>query len=249
MSTTTTNKTAENTAPSERLDKIVLKVHHIVRHFKLGKQTVQALDDVSYEVKRGEFVSIMGKSGSGKTTLLNIMGTLDTPTSGEVYIDGKPISKMGDKERTALRRERIGFVFQNYNLIPVLTAAENVELPLFNSKLSKLDRRRKAIDMLELVGLKGRENHKPEELSGGQSQRVSIARALVSDPAIIFADEPTGALDSNTGEAILKLFEKLNKEEGYTFMLVTHDDAIGDRADRKIVLKDGKIIADSGTKK
>jgi putative ABC transport system ATP-binding protein len=152
---------------------------------------------------------------------------------------------MKDAERTAIRRERIGFVFQNYNLIPVLNAVENVELPLFNSPLSKQERREKAMKMLDIVGLKDRAEHKPEEMSGGQSQRVSIARALVSDPAIILADEPTGALDSKTGDDIINLFEKLNREQKYTFVLVTHDQAIGERAKRKIVLKDGVIVSDS----
>ncbi len=220
----------------------VLRVSNVTREFPLGKITVKALKGVNFEVRKGEFVSIMGKSGSGKSTLLNILGTLDRPTSGEVYIDGKAVSKMNDNQRTAIRRERLGFVFQNYNLIPVLNAVENVELPLFNSKLSKQERREKALSMLDLVGLKDRADHKPDEMSGGQQQRVSIARALVSDPAIILADEPTGALDSNTGEEILKLFKKLNKEKGYTFVLVTHDESIGKRADRMIVLKDGLIL-------
>lgn len=223
----------------------VLLVENIVRNFKMGKFVVKALDKVSFKIRRGEFVSIMGKSGSGKTTLLNILGTLDTPTSGEIYIDGNPISKMKDLERTNLRRNKIGFIFQNYNLIPVLNAVENVELPLFNSPLSKPERREKALKMLELVDLKDRAEHKIGEMSGGQSQRVSIARALVMDPAIILADEPTGALDSKTGAAIIKLFKKLNEENGYTFILVTHDSAIGNNMKRKIVLKDGVIIEDS----
>lgn len=221
---------------------VVLKVSNVTREFPLGKITVKALKGVNFEIRRGEFVSIMGKSGSGKTTLLNILGTLDRPTSGEIYIDGKSVSQMNDSQRTAIRRERLGFVFQNYNLIPVLNAVENVELPLFNSKLSKQQRREKALEMLELVGLKDRADHKPDEMSGGQQQRVSIARALVSDPAIILADEPTGALDSNTGEEILRLFKKLNKEKRYTFVLVTHDESIGKRADRMIILKDGLIV-------
>jgi putative ABC transport system ATP-binding protein len=224
---------------------IVLKAENLIRRFKLGKLTVEALKSISFEIHKGEFVSIMGKSGSGKTTLLNILGTLDRPTLGEVYIDGHPISKMNDDQRTTIRRERIGFVFQNYNLIPVLNAVENVELPLFNSSLSKKERREKALNMLDIVGLKDRADHKPEEMSGGQCQRVAIARALVSDPAIILADEPTGALDSKTGEDILHLFETLNQEKGYTFILVTHDEGIGKRAKRKIVLKDGIIISDS----
>jgi putative ABC transport system ATP-binding protein len=243
----TTNSVKLTASEHENASDVVLKADKLVREFKLGKMTVQALKAVSFEIHKGEFVSIMGKSGSGKTTLLNILGTLDTPSSGEVYIDGKPISKMKDAERTRIRRERIGFVFQNYNLIPVLSAVENVELPLFNSTLSKKERREKALAMLEIVGLKDRADHKPEEMSGGQCQRVSIARALVSDPAIILADEPTGALDSKTGDDILTLFEKLNREQGYTFILVTHDEGIGKRAHRKIVLKDGNIISDSTT--
>lgn len=230
---------------SKKQNRQVVKVEDLTRVFKMGKIKVKALQSVNFEINRGEFVSIMGKSGSGKTTLLNILGTLDSPTSGEVFIAGKPVSKMGDSERTEIRRKKIGFVFQSYNLIPVLDALENVALPLFNSPLSKEKRKQRALEVLDLVGLKDRADHKPEEMSGGQRQRVSIARALVTDPAIILADEPTGALDSKTGEQILQLFEKLNKENGYTFILVTHDDAIGDRATRKIVLKDGKKISDS----
>jgi putative ABC transport system ATP-binding protein len=239
------SKADEMAKNSSTKPKIVLKVEKLDRDFSLGKITVRALKTISFEIYKGQFVSIMGKSGSGKTTLLNILGTLDTPTSGEVFIDGSPISKMKDAQRTAIRRERIGFVFQNYNLIPVLNAVENVELPLFNSKLTKQQRREKALDMLDLVGLKDRADHKPEEMSGGQCQRVSIARALIANPAIILGDEPTGALDSKTGEAIIQLFEKLNREKGYTIILVTHDDAIGGRADRKIVLKDGMITSDT----
>lgn len=243
-----TNTKSVNVSPNESKPtepKIVLQAVDLGRSFKLGKITVQALKGVSFAVTQGEFVSIMGKSGSGKTTLLNILGTLDTPSTGEIYIDGHPISKMGDKGRTTIRRERIGFVFQNYNLIPVLSAVENVELPLFNSPLSKKARREKALSMLKIVGLEDRADHKPEEMSGGQCQRVSIARALVSDPAIILADEPTGALDSRTTEDILNLFERLNREQGYTFILVTHDEGIGARAKRKIVLKDGLIVSET----
>ncbi len=237
--TTTKNANQENSGP-----KVVLRVEDLKRTFKRGKFSVNALDGVSFEIHKGNFVSIMGKSGSGKSTLLNILGTLDTPTDGEVYIDGQAISKMNDAERTQLRRERIGFVFQDYNLIPVLNAVENVELPLFNSEMSKEDRRARALEMLEIVGLKDRADHKPDEMSGGQSQRVSIARALVADPAIVLADEPTGALDSKTGEKIIQLFEKLNKERNHTIIMVTHDKALGERATRKIILKDGKVIKD-----
>ncbi len=224
---------------------VVLKVENLCRDFKLGKIVVQALKSISFEIHRGEFVSIMGKSGSGKTTLLNILGTLDSPSSGEVFIDGQPISKMNDTERTAIRRNRIGFVFQNYNLLPILNAVENVELPLYNTSLAQEERRKRALEILDVVGLKDRAMHKPEEMSGGQCQRVTIARALVTNPAIILADEPTGALDSKTGEEIIQLFERLNKEKGYTFILVTHDIATGNRARRKIVLKDGIIDSDS----
>ncbi len=224
---------------------VVLQVVDLCREFKLGKIVVQALKSISFEVHRGEFVSIMGKSGSGKTTLLNILGTLDSSSSGEVFIDGQPISKMNDKDRTAIRRNRIGFVFQNYNLLPILNAVENVELPLYNTPMSQEERRKRAMEILEIVGLKDRATHKPEEMSGGQCQRVTIARALVTNPAIILADEPTGALDSKTGEEIIQLFERLNVEKGYTFILVTHDVATGNRAKRKIVLKDGIIDSDS----
>ncbi len=224
---------------------VVLKVENLCREFKLGKIVVQALKSISFEVHGGEFVSIMGKSGSGKTTLLNILGTLDSPSSGEVFIDSQPISKMNDKNRTAIRRNRIGFVFQNYNLLPILNAIENVELPLYNTTMSQEERRTRALEILKIVGLEDRATHKPEELSGGQCQRVTIARALVTNPAIILADEPTGALDSKTGEEIIQLFERLNVEKGYTFILVTHDVATGNRAKRKIILKDGIIDSDS----
>ncbi len=224
---------------------VVLKVENLCREFKLGKIVVQALKSICFEVHRGEFVSIMGKSGSGKTTLLNILGTLDSPSSGEVFIDGQPISKMNDAARTAIRRNRIGFVFQNYNLLPILNAVENVELPLYNTSMSQEERRKRALEILGIVGLLDRATHKPEEMSGGQCQRVTIARALVTDPAIILADEPTGALDSKTGEEIIQLFERLNVEKGYTFILVTHDVATGNRAKRKIVLKDGVVDSDS----
>jgi len=237
---------AQNTDQKEpkKDDNVVLRTEKLYRIFKRGKFSVNALDGVSFQIYNGEFVSITGKSGSGKSTLLNILGTLDTPTKGEVYIGGEPISKMDDSERTALRRKRIGFVFQDYNLIPVLNAVENVELPLFNAGISKEKRRQKALDMLEIVGLRDRADHKPDELSGGQSQRVSVARALVSDPTIVLADEPTGALDTKTGTKIMNLFDDLNKEQGHTIIMVTHDVALADRATRKIVLKDGKVIKD-----
>ena len=237
-------KAGQDTANLHPEKEPVLQVEKVTREFKLGKVVVQALKSVSFTVYKGQFVSIMGKSGSGKTTLLNILGTLDSPTSGEVLIAGKPISKMNDRERTEIRRSKLGFVFQNYNLIPVLSAVENVELPLFNSPLSKDERRRKALAMLKIVGLDDRANHKPEELSGGQSQRVSIARALVSDPAIVLADEPTGALDTKTGNTILSLFKDLNENRGYTIVMVTHDEEISEHASRQIVLQDGQIISD-----
>ncbi|WP_227134259.1 ABC transporter ATP-binding protein [Halorubellus salinus] len=207
--------------------------------YQLG-EPVHALDGVTVDVPRGSYTAVMGPSGSGKSTLMNLVGCLDTPTSGSVFVDGADVGAMNDRERTRLRGEKVGFVFQTFNLMPRLTAVENVALPLVFRGVSKDDRHERAADILERVGLGDRLGHAPNELSGGQRQRVAIARALVNDPALLLADEPTGNLDSETGANILDLFDEL-KAEGNTLVMVTHERDVAERADRIIHLLDGKI--------
>lgn len=202
---------------------------------------VRALQDINVSIDKGEFVSIMGVSGSGKSTLLHCIGCLDTPTKGKVYIDGVDISKLDEGELALIRRRKIGFVFQFFNIIPSLTALQNVELPMIFAGGTESSRRRKAKALLEKVGLSKRLDHKPSELSGGETQRVAIARSLANDPAVVLADEPTGNLDSRTGKDILSVFNKLNKE-GKTIVVVTHDPMIAGLAKRIIKIKDGKIV-------
>ena len=224
----------------------VIDVVDIRRDFVVGDETVHALRGVSFTIKQGEFVTIMGASGSGKSTLLNILGCLDTPTSGEYYLDGSSVRKMSKDERAILRNRKIGFVFQNYNLLAKTTAVENVELPLmYNSKVGSAERRRRAVSALEAVGLGNRLMHKSNQMSGGQMQRVAIARAIVNDPAIILADEATGNLDTRTSFEILTLFQKLHQEEGRTIIFVTHNPNIANYCSRNIVLSDGKIKEDT----
>ncbi|MBO8140492.1 MAG: ABC transporter ATP-binding protein, partial [Thermosipho sp. (in: Bacteria)] len=198
------------------------------------------LDDVSFKINSGEFVIIMGPSGSGKSTTLHIMGCLDKPTDGSVYIDGVDVSNLKDKELAKIRGEKIGFVFQQFNLLPRLTAIENVELPMIYRGIPHQKRKKRAKELLELVGLGDRINHKPTQLSGGQMQRVAIARALANEPSYILADEPTGNLDSKSGKGILEIFEKLNKE-GMTVVIVTHDPELELLGNHLIYLRDGKI--------
>lgn len=224
----------------------VIDVVDIRRDFVVGAETVHALRGVSFTIKQGEFVTIMGASGSGKSTLLNIIGCLDTPTSGEYYLDGSSVRKMSKDERAILRNRKIGFVFQNYNLLAKTTAVENVELPLmYNSKVGSAERRKRAVRALEAVGLGNRLMHKSNQMSGGQMQRVAIARAIVNDPAIILADEATGNLDTRTSFEILTLFQKLHQEEGRTIIFVTHNPNIANYCSRNIVLSDGKIKEDT----
>ena len=224
----------------------VIDVVDIRRDFVVGDETVHALRGVSFTIKQGEFVTIMGASGSGKSTLLNIIGCLDTPTSGEYYLDGTSVRKMSKDERAILRNRKIGFVFQNYNLLAKTTAVENVELPLmYNSKVGSAERRRRAVSALEAVGLGNRLMHKSNQMSGGQMQRVAIARAIVNDPAIILADEATGNLDTRTSFEILTLFQKLHQVEGRTIIFVTHNPNIANYCSRNIVLSDGKIKEDT----
>jgi putative ABC transport system ATP-binding protein len=210
--------------------------------YDTGKVQVQALRDVSFRVRRGEMVAIMGPSGSGKTTLLNCLSGLDRIDAGEVAIEGTPLSAMSDEERTDYRAKRMGFVFQFYNLMPVLTSVENVELPLLVARVPAKEARRKALEALDLVGLRDRAAHVPDELSGGQRQRVTIARALVNNPAIVWADEPTGDLDSENAEEIVALMRTLNVEHGLTFLIVTHDIGVGRATDRIVRMVDGEIV-------
>lgn len=207
----------------------------------MGGEVIKALDDISFEISDADMVSIIGPSGSGKSTLMHILGGLDRPNSGEVIVDDQDINKLSQKRLAEYRNRKIGFVFQTFNLQPNLTALENVELPLIFSGMSGRKRRELAKEALVKVGLYDRLKHKPNELSGGQRQRVSIARALVNNPSIIFADEPTGNLDSKTGDIILELLKELNKEEKVTIIIVTHDDYVAKAADRIIEVKDGKI--------
>ena len=223
----------------------VIELQHIKRNFIVGDETVHALRGVSFSIREGEFVTIMGTSGSGKSTLLNILGCLDTPTSGEYLLDGISVRTMSKSQRAVLRNRKIGFVFQNYNLLPKTTAVENVELPLmYNASVSAADRRRRAIEALTAVGLADRLEHKSNQMSGGQMQRVAIARALVNNPAVILADEATGNLDTRTSFEILVLFQKLYAE-GRTIIFVTHNPDIARYSSRNIELRDGHIISDT----
>jgi len=224
--------------------KEVIRLENIKRDFIVGEETVHALRGVSFVIEEGEFVTIMGTSGSGKSTLLNTLGCLDTPTSGEYYLDGVSVRQMGKNERATLRNRKIGFIFQNYNLLAKTTAIENVELPLmYNNKYSAAERRELAIKCLEAVGLGDRLMHKSNQMSGGQMQRVAIARALVNDPAVILADEATGNLDTRTSFEILVLFQKLHAE-GKTIIFVTHNPDIANYSSRTIFLRDGHVTSD-----
>ena len=224
--------------------KEIIRLENIKRNFIVGDEVVHALRGVSFTIYEGEFVTIMGTSGSGKSTLLNTLGCLDTPTSGEYYLDGVSVRTMGKNARATLRNRKIGFVFQNYNLLPKTTAIENVELPLmYNSAYNAAQRREKAIKALIAVGLGERLNHKSNQMSGGQMQRVAIARALVNDPAVILADEATGNLDTRTSFEILVLFQKLHAE-GRTIIFVTHNPEIAQYSSRNIMLRDGHITLD-----
>ena len=224
--------------------KEIIRLENIKRNFIVGDEVVHALRGISFTIYEGEFVTIMGTSGSGKSTVLNTLGCLDTPTSGEYYLDGVSVRTMGKNARATLRNRKIGFVFQNYNLLPKTTAIENVELPLmYNSAYNAAQRREKAIKALIAVGLGERLNHKSNQMSGGQMQRVAIARALVNDPAVILADEATGNLDTRTSFEILVLFQKLHAE-GRTIIFVTHNPEIAQYSSRNIMLRDGHITSD-----
>ncbi len=227
--------------------KKVIELQNVRRDFVVGDEVVHALRGVSFTIHEGEFVTIMGTSGSGKSTLLNQLGCLDTPTSGEYLLDGVPVRRMKRRERAVLRNRKIGFVFQNYNLLPKTTAVENVELPLmYNSAVPAKERAARAISALQRVGLGSRLYHKSNQMSGGQMQRVAIARALVNDPAVILADEATGNLDTRTSFEILVLFQELHAE-GRTIIFVTHNPEISQYSSRNIVLRDGQIKSEPST--
>lgn len=218
----------------------MIHITDLCKTYKMGENEVHALNHINLNIKEHEFVSIIGPSGSGKSTLMNMLGCLDVPTSGEYILDNKPIKKMSDDELAEIRNNKIGFVFQGFNLLPKLTAVENVELPLIYQSVSAKERRERAAKALEDVGLGKRINHKPTELSGGQQQRVAIARALITNPPLILADEPTGNLDTSSGKEIMEIFKKLN-EKGNTIVLITHDNDVAKQAKRVLRIQDGKL--------
>jgi putative ABC transport system ATP-binding protein len=221
----------------------VIRVERLSKDYRIGSETVHALREVDIVIARNEYVAVMGPSGSGKSTFMNLIGCLDTPSGGEYWLNGQPVAGMDDDELARIRNREIGFVFQTFNLLPRSTALENVELPLVYAGVPKAERRRRASEMLDRTGLGDRMDHRPNELSGGQRQRVAVARALVTDPALLLADEPTGNLDSRTGEEIMALFGELHSH-GQTIMLVTHESEIAARAKRIIFLRDGIVESD-----
>ena len=227
----------ENSAP-------LIVMESVSRFYRMGEVEVHALKDANIAITHGEFVALVGSSGSGKSTMLHLLGCLDSPTSGTYLLDGRDVSKLGSDERALIRRNKIGFVFQSFNLLARTTALENVELPLlYSSDMSNSERAEKALSALDMVGLANRANHYPSQLSGGQQQRVAIARALITDPDIVLADEPTGNIDSRSGGEILDLLERLNAE-GKTMILVTHDTNVAARTRRTVRLRDGEIVED-----
>jgi len=222
----------------------IIRTENLSRYYKQGPVQVHALQDVNLTIEKGDFAVLAGPSGSGKTTLLNMIGALDKPSAGKVWLDGHEITDLSRRQTSHIRRDKIGFVFQFYNLIPVLTAYENAEFVLLLQGVDHDTRRKKVMELLKKVGLEGMEKRKPHELSGGQQQRVAIARALASDPAVILADEPTANLDSHTEEGLMDLMEDLNRDIGTTFLFSSHDPDVIKRAKRLIVLRDGEIVSD-----
>jgi len=222
---------------------MIIKTENLTKDYETGTQVVRALKGINLSVERGEFLSIMGPSGSGKTTLMNIIGCLDSPTDGSYYLNNKQVSKLDDDELAQIRNEEIGFVFQSFHLLARNTAFENVMLPLKYAGVNKEEATKRSNDVLDLVGLSSRSKHTPAELSGGQQQRVAIARALVNKPSILFADEPTGNLDSKTGQDVMKIFKDLN-ENGQTIILITHEDSVAKQSNRIITIMDGLIKSD-----
>ena len=221
----------------------IISISHIKKTYKIGEEVINALKDVSLKINKNEYVALMGPSGSGKSTLMHLIGCLDVPTKGTLTLDGVEISKASNAKLSRLRGDKIGFVFQSFNLLPKLNVMENVELPLIYGGVGSKQRRERVLKALTAVGLADRSKHRPNQLSGGQAQRVAIARALVNEPKLILADEPTGALDSHTGETILGMFRELHAQ-GNTVVLVTHDPKIAAAADRRIEILDGKIVGD-----
>lgn len=221
----------------------MIELKHIKKYYKMGENTVKALDDVSLKIEDGEFVTIIGPSGSGKSTMMNIVGCLDVATSGHYLIDGVDVSKYSENQLAFLRNKKMGFIFQGFNLLHNMNAYENVELPLIYQGIKKAERHKRVTNALKIVGMKERMKHKPSELSGGQQQRVAIARALATQPMCILADEPTGNLDSKTGDEIMKILKDLNKK-GTTVVIITHNDEIAKLARRVVHIKDGKIASD-----
>ena len=221
----------------------LIEFRQVCKTYQMGDTTVRAADHISMRIEKGEFVAIVGQSGSGKSTCMNIIGCLDVPTTGTYLLDGRDVGQMNKNELAEIRNELLGFIFQQYNLLPKLNLVENVEVPLMYARVPKAERRERALLALDMVGLREKYRHKPSELSGGQQQRVSIARALAGDPSVILADEPTGALDSRTGREVLGFLQKLNAE-GDTVVLITHDNSIAVKAKRIVRLQDGRIIYD-----
>lgn len=223
--------------------KTVIDLHGIIKRFYIGEPNeLEILHGLDLNVQEGEFVSVVGASGSGKSTLMNIIGALDRPTQGSYYLDGLDITRAKDNELSRIRNHKIGFVFQTYNLVARTSALKNVELPMLYAGVGKLERTKRAKALLKMVGMEERMQHTPDELSGGQKQRVAIARAMANDPAIILADEPTGALDSKTGRLVMDIFHQLNKEQGKTIVLITHSNELAEETERIVTLKDGQII-------
>ena len=225
----------------------VIRMENIVKTYYLGKPNeLEILHGINLTVSKGEFVSIVGESGSGKSTLMNIIGVLDRQTQGDYYLEGQDVNGMSDEVRSAIRNRRIGFVFQNFNLLPRANALKNVMVPLLYGEEHSKNGKEHAMEMLKMVGMEDRADHRPNELSGGQKQRVAIARAMINDPAIILADEPTGALDSKTGHMVMDLFHKLHEEQGKTIVLITHSQELAQETERIVTLLDGQIVADNG---
>ena len=225
------------------MDEPILRIRNLSKTYMQGKIPVHALSDVSFDVDKGEFLSIVGPSGSGKSTFLSMIGLLDKPTSGSVFIDGVEVTKAKDSEAPKIRREKIGFVFQHFNLIPTLSALENVDIAMRFARVPRSKRRERAVELLTQMGLRDRMKHKPSELSGGEQQRVAIARAMANNPAIILADEPTGEVDTKTRDMIVNLLKELS-EKGQTILIVTHDTAVSTSTNRIITMRDGKIASD-----
>jgi putative ABC transport system ATP-binding protein len=226
------------------MDEFLIRACALSRHYAVGKTTVSALNGVDLRVRDGEFVALVGASGSGKSTLLNLMGGLDRPSGGEIWVGGLSLGPAPDRQLVKYRRERIGFIFQSFNLLPTQSAVENVETPLMLAEVGRRERRKRALELLDLVGLAQRANHKPNELSGGEKQRVAIARALANKPALLLADEPTGNLDSRTGDTVLNMLSDLVAQHALTLVLVTHDPQAAARADRIIHMRDGLILGE-----